>query len=91
MAAIPDGNGTLLDSSVVLFTNSLGNGKAHRVENVPYILAGSGGGHFRTGRFLRFKARPHNDLLTSLAQAFGLPVERFGDPKVGTGAISELR
>jgi hypothetical protein len=91
MDAASDGSGTLLDGSVVLFCNSLGNGKSHRAENVPYILAGSAGGQIRTGRFLRYRARAHNDLLTSIAHAFGLPIERFGDPQLGTGPLSELR
>jgi hypothetical protein len=89
--ALPDGDGTLLDSSCVLFCNSLGNGKSHRVENVPYILAGGAGGAFKTGRFLRYRGRPHNDLLTSIAQAFGLPGDKFGDPNVATGPLVELR
>jgi hypothetical protein len=91
MAATPEGDGTMLDHSVVLFCNSLGNGKLHRVDDVPYILAGSGGGHFRTGRFVQQNGRAHNDLLISLAHAFGLEVDSFGDPQFCTGPIAELR
>lgn len=91
LRAIPEGNGTMLDSTVVLFCNSLGNGKLHRVENVPYVIAGSGGGYFRTGRFLKFGGRAHNDLLISLAQCFGLEMDRFGDPALCTGPLTTLR
>ena len=70
-----------------------GNNHAHR--DLPFLLAGRCGGHFRTGRFVDFMAggasgRPHNDLLVSLANAMGLPDAVFGDPTYCTGALPGL-
>jgi hypothetical protein len=84
MKAVPEGDGTLLDHSVVLWCNELGEGSTHSRRNVPYVLAGSAGGHFKTGRFLDFQgssSKPwHNDLLISLCQAMDVNDTTFGNP-----------
>jgi hypothetical protein len=46
---------------------------------MPFIVAGGGGGALTTGRFHTYRGRSHNDLLSSLATAVGVPTERFGD------------
>lgn len=61
------------------------------------MLAGGGGGHFKTGRFVRWaggepgKTIPQNILLTSLCRAMEIEVETFGDAKYGTGELEILR
>jgi hypothetical protein len=83
------GGGTMLDSSVVLWTteHKTKNG-THDRRDVPFLLAGSAGRAFRTGRVLRFDRRPHNDLYTAIAHAFGFTdVQAFGDPDVATGPL----
>jgi hypothetical protein len=85
----------ILDSSLVVIGNDMGDTGLHTSENVPYVLAGSAGGKLRTGRYLSLKPDcppghryceggekvviPHNRLLVSIAQMFGQPLEAFGE------------
>lgn len=90
LASIPEGEGSMLDNTLVLWGNELGKGNSHTRNDIPFVLGGNVDGHFSTGRFLRFEARPHNDLLTTVAQAYGVEDETFGAPEFNTGPISEL-
>ena len=54
LAAIPEGNGTLLDNCAVLWINEMGDASLHEAANMPVVLAGSCGGYLKTGRFLHF-------------------------------------
>jgi hypothetical protein len=54
MDAIKEGSGTLLDNSLVVFANEFVSGDAHDTDPWPVILAGGGGGRFKTGRFINF-------------------------------------
>jgi hypothetical protein len=75
----PGGEGTLLDNTVIMWTNELGKGNSHTLNNIPFVLVGNGLG-FRMGRSLKYKDVPHNRLLLALAHGFGHRVERFGNP-----------
>jgi hypothetical protein len=55
-----------------------------------YLLAGSCGGTFKTGRYLDFKGDPHNNLLVSLCQAMDVDVSTFGNPAYCTGPLAGL-
>jgi hypothetical protein len=88
--AIPEGEGTLLDNTVVLWINELGRGNSHSRNNIPIVMAGSAGGYFRTGRFLQYDETPHNNLLVSLLNAFGISDTTFGNPQYCTGPLAEL-
>jgi hypothetical protein len=92
LAAVKEADGSsLLDSSVVLWGNELGAGNTHTYKDIPWLLAGGGGGRLRGGRFLQFKDRPHNDLLVSLCNAMGFEdVTSFGIPGVCTGPLAEI-
>ncbi|WP_437681447.1 DUF1552 domain-containing protein [Sorangium sp. So ce131] len=88
---MPERDGsTVLDNTVILWCNELSDGFYHTHQNMPFLLAGSAGGHFRTGRYLKFEDRAHNDLLTSLCQAMGLSLDTFGDPAFCDGALPGL-
>jgi hypothetical protein len=91
LAAIPDGGGSLLDASAVLWFHEQSHGGRHDRKDMPYVLAGSCGGFFRTGRFVRWNGAHHNNLLVSLANAMDVPITTFGDPEFCTGALPELR
>lgn len=68
----------IFDDTLIWFTNNMGNGASHTIHRVPMILAG-GGGAIPTGRLVRSGGDvPHNKLLVSIAQAFGLPMTTFG-------------
>jgi hypothetical protein len=95
LASYTEGDATLLDNTVVLWCNEVGKGNNHAHRDLPFLLAGSCGGHFRTGRFVDYQAagatgHPHNDLLVSLAQAMGTSDTTFGDPEHCTGPLPGL-
>jgi hypothetical protein len=95
LAAVPEGAGTLLDNTVVMWCIEVGKGNNHAHRDLPFLLAGSCGGRLRTGRFVDYMAngaagRPHNDLLVSLARAMGTQDTTFGDPAHVTGPLPNL-
>ncbi|QRN99529.1 DUF1552 domain-containing protein [Archangium violaceum] len=63
LAAVPEGNGTALDNTVILWGNELANPAGHTGVGVPIVLAGGAGGRFRMGRYLRL--RPGVDPLST--------------------------
>ncbi|MEZ6055643.1 MAG: DUF1552 domain-containing protein [Planctomycetaceae bacterium] len=75
----PNGNGSLLDNTLILWGNELGQGNSHTLNNIPFVLVG-GGLDFQMGQAKKFKNVPHNRLLMSLAHGFGHHIERFGNP-----------
>ncbi len=80
LASISEGAGSMLDNTVVLWLNEMGNG-SHSLEKIPFVLAGNVGKYFRTnGRLVTAAQQPHNRLLLSLCQAFGKADTSFGDP-----------
>jgi hypothetical protein len=88
LAAIPEGEGTLLDSIMLLCGSSMSDGNAHSPDNLPILVAGGGGGTLSGGRHLAFDGdRPLCDLHLSLAQRMGLAIDSFGD---STGPLAEL-
>jgi hypothetical protein len=83
----PGGAGSLLDNTLILWTNELGKGNSHTMDNIPFVLVG-GGLDFRTGRCLKYKREAHNRLLMALAHGFGHHVKTFGNPNhCGAGAL----
>jgi len=86
----PGGQGTLLDNTTVVWTNELGHGKSHSLDNIPFVLVGDGLG-FKTGRALQFDNLPHNRLLLAIAHALGHELEHFGSrPHCVDGPLTGL-
>jgi hypothetical protein len=77
----PDGSGSLLDSTTLLWTNELGKGDSHTLENIPFVLIGGGLG-FKSGQAVRLDKTPHNRLWLSIAHAFGHDLKTFGNPRL---------
>jgi hypothetical protein len=75
----PGGQGSLLDNTLLIWTNELGKGNSHTLDNIPFVLVG-GGLDFKMGRSLKYKRVPHNRLLLSLAHGFGHEIKTFGNP-----------
>jgi Protein of unknown function (DUF1552) len=91
LASIPEGTRTVLDNTVVVWFNELSNGKDHQVEDMPFVLIGGAGGKLATNTFVDYaNKRPHNDLWITLAQALGVKLTTFGDPKQCTGPLEEI-
>ncbi|HET6283865.1 MAG TPA: DUF1552 domain-containing protein [Polyangia bacterium] len=88
LKAMPEGNGTVYDNTIILWSNELGDPSRHMNNNLPFVLAG-GGGTYKKGRYLKFGVMPeyrdskdpHNRLLVSLANQYGANVTAFGDPR----------
>jgi hypothetical protein len=85
MQAIPDGDGSLLDHSLVMYGGGMGDGNLHSHTNLPCLLAGSLDGRFRTGHHVAYAAdTPMANLLLTILDAVGVPVDTLGD---STGRI----
>src|ERR1035438_9988999 len=75
-----DGDGTLLDHSLILFGSGMGDGNLHRHFDLPCLLAGGLGGSIRPGKHIRYPDNtPMSNLLVALLDKIGLPIEKIGD------------
>lgn len=83
LKARPEGSGTMLDNSLVVLCSEISDGNTHKHDDMPFILAGGGGGAIRSGRLLDFGYRRHSDLLVSLGQAMGDPMTSYGEASSG--------
>lgn len=80
MKSIREGEGTLLDNSMVLFGSGMKDGNAHQPHNLPLLLGGKGGGTLATNRHLRYeKDTPLCHLYQGMLTRMGIPTEHFGD------------
>ncbi len=80
LAETPEGEGTLLDNSLVLFGGGISDGNKHNHENLPILLAGRGGRNLPTGRMVETaRETPLCNLYLSMLVRAGCPRERFAD------------
>jgi hypothetical protein len=89
MAKVDMGGHSLLDESVVFFGSNIQNPASHLKNDMPFLLAGRGGG-LRVGRNLTYDHPSHNDLLVSLLNLFGDSRTTFGTPMYCTGPLPGL-
>ncbi|MCD6051680.1 MAG: hypothetical protein K0Q55_3089 [Verrucomicrobia bacterium] len=88
MKSIKEGNGNLLDNSMVLFGSGFRDGNAHNPHNLPLVLAGKAGGTLSTGRHLTYsKDTQLCNLYLGMIRRMGVQAERFGD---STGELAKL-
>lgn len=88
LKSIPEGDGTLLDHSMIMYGSGLSDGNRHRHDDLPIVLAGRGGNTIQTGRHLHFEAEtPLNNLFLSLLDRMDAKVESLGD---SNGRLKEL-
>ena len=88
MASAPDGEGSLLDHSILLFGGGFGDGDRHSPHNLPVVLVGSGAGTLQAGRHVRapFEA-PFMNLCLSLLDKFDVNLDSLGD---STGRLADV-
>lgn len=80
LQSTPDGDGTLLDQSMILYGGGMGDGNLHEHTNLPCVMAGRLGGQFETGRHLAYKMdTPMSNLLVAILQKAGVRVDKIGD------------
>jgi len=78
--SVADGDGTLLDNSMILYGSALGDGNRHTHHDLPIVLAGGAGGKISTGRRMQYPTdTPMGNLFLSMLDAMGTPTETFGD------------
>ncbi len=85
----PGASGSMLDHTTIVWTNELGQGNSHTLDNIPFILVGGGLG-YKTGKAMKFPKVPHNRLLLSLAHSFGHRIDKFGNPDHCTKGVLSL-
>ena len=86
LSKVPDGDGTLLDHSLILYGSGMSDGNSHNHDPLPIVLAGGAAGTLQGNRHLRQKdLTPMSNLLLALLDKLGCPEEHFGD---STGALA---
>ncbi len=89
MQAIDEGEGTLLDNSMLMFGSSFSDGNRHDPDNLPILLAGRGGGTLSPGRHLAAKGQvPLCNLYLAMLRRNGIDLESFGDSNAELEGLS---
>ena len=88
MASLKEGDGTLLDNCIMMWGSGLEDGNKHSRENLPFIIAGGGGGSLNTGRFFANSKGNQGDLLSTLLACAGVPLDR--PMGIATKQLSEM-
>lgn len=88
LRATPDGDGSLLDHTLLLYGGGISDGNLHDHSNLPLLLIGGSGGHLKGGRHLRYPNKtPMTNLLVSMLDKVGVPLDHLGD---STGRLGEI-
>ena len=91
LEAVPEGDGTMLDNTLVVWGNELADGWTHSQRPIPLVLAGGAGGQLETGRYIDYGQARHNGLLVSICNLMGLSeVTSFGSLDDGSGPLAGL-
>src|SRR5690606_6706370 len=90
LAAIPEGDGTALDHTVILWGTEVSQGNTHSLSSIPYLLIGDAGGVIKTGRYLTFEDASSVDYLATIAAAFDSTLADFGDIEFKEGLLTSL-
>ncbi len=87
LKATADGDGTLLDHSMVVYGSAIADGNKHTHESLPVLVAGGGGRGLKTGRHVVYEKQPLTNLYLTLLDRMGVHPETIGD---STGRIEHL-
>ena len=89
LAAVRDGERSLLDNSMILYGSGLGDGDRHNHDDLPVMIAGSAGGALQTGRHVRYdRDTPMTNLYLSMLDIMGAKTDTLAD---STGLLGKLR
>ena len=92
LQSTPDGDGTLLDHSMLIYGSGISDGNIHFHMDLPIIVAGGGGGTLQGGRHLRYASdTPLTNLYVSVLDKLGVPVGQFGDSTGKLPYLSEIQ
>ncbi len=88
LASMPDGDGSMLDHSLLLYGSNMSNSNAHNQYPLPISLLGKACGRVQGGQHINFEQRtPLANVLLTMLQRTGVPIDRIGD---STGAIAQI-
>jgi Protein of unknown function (DUF1552) len=88
LKATPDGDGTLLDHSLILYGSAMSNSNVHNHAPLPVLIAGGAAGRLKGGRHLKYpEGTPMSNLLLTILNKAGIEQERVGD---STGLLTEV-
>jgi hypothetical protein len=88
LAAMPDGDGTMLDHSLFMYGSNMSNSNAHDHFPLPNLVVGGGAGSLKGGRHLRYPDHtPMTNLLVSMLDKVGVHQDALGD---STGLLANL-
>ena len=88
LKAIQNGEGSLLDNSMIVLGGGISDGNAHNHDELPILLAGKGGGTLKPGQHIRVKKEtPLTNFYLGMLDRIGVPTEKLGD---STGKLEEL-
>jgi len=91
LKAMPDGDGSMLDHSIILFGSNMANSDAHDADPLPQIIVGRGTGTIKGGQHLNYKKdTPHANLLVTILDRAGIPAEDYKGFADATGPFSEV-
>jgi hypothetical protein len=91
LRSTPDGDGSLLDHSVIVYGAGMSNSNAHIPANLPILLAGGAAGQIKGGRHVRLpEDTPLANLHLTVIDKMGIPAERFADSTSGLKVLSEV-
>jgi hypothetical protein len=86
LASTADGDGSLLDHSLVLYGSGMGNGNVHAADHLPTLLVGGAAGSVKGNRHIVApELTPNGNMLVSVAEKFGVKMDSFGS---STGRIA---
>jgi len=89
LKSIPEGDGTMLDNSLILYGTNMGNSNQHHHFDVPHILVGGAGGQLQGNRHLHYERKTvtTGNLLLSILDKYGIRQEKQGD---STGRLTDI-
>ncbi|MES1171989.1 MAG: DUF1552 domain-containing protein, partial [Bacteroidota bacterium] len=87
----PEGTGTMLDNTVVLWVSEFSEGNGHKSDKLCWLLMGNAAGYFKQGRVVDVAGKSVSDLHVSLLNAFGIPDKTFGNPAYCAGPLTAVQ
>jgi hypothetical protein len=87
---IPEGDGTMLDNTLVVWCSETSVASAHNRRGMPFVLLGKAGGALEGGRWLTYDGAVGNKLLVSIARLMGQDIDQFGGNAYGTGGLNGI-
>ena len=90
LKSIQDGDGTLLDHSMIVYGSSLSDGNVHSHRNLPTVVLGRGNGQLATGRHVVYPDTPMTNLYLTLLDRMGVPAEKLGDSNGKVEHLSDV-